>query len=314
MYYNYQQEAQMEAFRRGLSLAYNPPASEAHSEINPNTNLILVKDVHTPDPRDRFGIGQTISAVGDADIVWTSEASEPVEYGNDAHLPRIHYVINPESTSPHKPNYKLADYKNSNWAATGGSIIVTIWDPVKKEYVDKHIPQSRTKVYVPEDNPLTSKRQVMVLLSNNPSDPFYREKEIISSADVDNDRDLNIDGYKEHTDEIIIEPEGADWGVVTGFKVVDFQEGEINPDKTASHENLPANEIQGLLPDKVVTITRDDSLKLEEESGAFGYYRSTSNVNSSEEVIHKIRTNTRVDPDTFTNTFQRQGDVWQTPK
>ena len=283
MIYNYQQQVQMEAFRRGLSLAYQ----ESHSSFAPSSLLILVQDSQFPDPRDRFGIGDRASIQGDADVVWTNELQLETEYGDASRLPTIHYKFNPNSSSSIDKTYTLAGYEQYDFPP--GFIEVNV---LGEEY---EITQEQTKVYIPEGS---ENKQVKILIIPEGRDMAYCNShycptDIITSADVDNDR---------KKDEEIVEAMGVEHQPVDGFRVVDFQNGEIDTDyfslgssvgRDATDELIyvTPETMQGLLIDRSVQTQRRDKLTLEEQSGVGGYWKSTDNLNTATQITHKIRTN-----------------------
>lgn len=66
---NYQQNAQMQAFRKGLKIAYykQGPGSQA--------SFVMVKDKPVVDPRDKWGFGDRVPVGGGASISWDPNLS-----------------------------------------------------------------------------------------------------------------------------------------------------------------------------------------------------------------------------------------------
>lgn len=102
---NYQQQAQMEAFRKTQRIAFyrDGPAS--------STSFILVKDKPTPDPRDQWGIAERNPIVaGGNNVTWnTNLAGDYVKLYTDTpdakDLPAVYFQIDKasrptESTTP----------------------------------------------------------------------------------------------------------------------------------------------------------------------------------------------------------------------
>lgn len=63
---NYQQQAQMEAFRKAQKIAFHKDGPGS------STSLVLVKDKPFPDPRDQWGYAERYPIVGNANVVWNT--------------------------------------------------------------------------------------------------------------------------------------------------------------------------------------------------------------------------------------------------
>jgi hypothetical protein len=305
MIYIRQQEAQMEAFRAGLNLAYIGP----YSGLNQGPNMFLVKDVSLPDPSDRFGLSNKVTVQGTADIVWTNQTQQginPSDYvpGDPAAsktdgLPRISYVFNPQLAG----GGQSKTYTTAGFTLLPVSIInATI---LGEEY---EIPQSLTKVAV---DPETKIKQVKALLlppgqGTGYCNSNYCPTDILTSADVDSD----------DKDEIIIEAVGDENAIVGYTKNVDYQKGEIDREKMAddydqakTSDIVIAETAQGLLPAST-HIVRGDSLTLTEDSKKI---TSISQLSGTETVTHTIRTKSGEEP--IDAVFPRGGiKKWETQK
>ncbi|MDP3732459.1 MAG: hypothetical protein Q8R31_05535 [Candidatus Omnitrophota bacterium] len=66
---NYQQQIQMEAFRKAQKIAFY------RSGPNAATSLALVKDKPFPDPRDQFGFAERNTVVASGSVVWDTNLS-----------------------------------------------------------------------------------------------------------------------------------------------------------------------------------------------------------------------------------------------
>ncbi len=64
---NYQQQVEMEAFRKAQKMAFN------RSGPNAATSLVLIKDKGIPDPRDQFGYAERNPTVSGQNVVWDTE-------------------------------------------------------------------------------------------------------------------------------------------------------------------------------------------------------------------------------------------------
>jgi hypothetical protein len=95
---NYQQYADMEAFRKAQQIAFNQtgPASAA--------TLVVIKDKPTPDPRDKYGFAERSTIAASASVTWdhnlsaeliTSFAQNPT----DSDVPRIYFDVDHQSVS-----------------------------------------------------------------------------------------------------------------------------------------------------------------------------------------------------------------------
>lgn len=67
---NYSQQAQMEAFRKALKLAYHKTGLGSSSAI------VLVKDKPIPDPRDQWGFAERSPVMGSGSAVWDTHLGE----------------------------------------------------------------------------------------------------------------------------------------------------------------------------------------------------------------------------------------------
>ncbi|MFA5356891.1 MAG: hypothetical protein WC301_05775 [Candidatus Omnitrophota bacterium] len=66
---NYQQEAQMEAFRKAQQMAFNRDGP------NSAVSLTLFKNKAIPDPRDQFGFAERVAIPGSGSVTWDTDQS-----------------------------------------------------------------------------------------------------------------------------------------------------------------------------------------------------------------------------------------------
>ena len=66
LHMNYQQNVQMQAFRKGLKMAYYKSGPSAQ------TSLTMIKDKPVVDPRDRWGFSDRVPVGGSASVTWDS--------------------------------------------------------------------------------------------------------------------------------------------------------------------------------------------------------------------------------------------------
>lgn len=90
---NYQQNVQMQAFRKGLTMAYNSqgPASQA--------SLAVIKEKPVVDPRDRWGFADRVPVGGGASITWSNTlngvyVNSVSDTPDNADLPSTHMQVN----------------------------------------------------------------------------------------------------------------------------------------------------------------------------------------------------------------------------
>jgi len=90
---NYQQNVQMQAFRKGLKLAYykQGPSSQA--------GLTVIKDKPVVDPRDRWGFADRVSVGSGAAVTWSNSlngvyVNEISEEPDDRDMPRTYIEVN----------------------------------------------------------------------------------------------------------------------------------------------------------------------------------------------------------------------------
>lgn len=95
---NYQQQVQMEAFRKAQKIAFYK------SGPNSSTSLVLLKDKPLPDPRDQWGYAERYPIAAGANAVWDTNLSANyvkkfVDTPNDRDLPAVYFEIDKGDTA-----------------------------------------------------------------------------------------------------------------------------------------------------------------------------------------------------------------------
>lgn len=323
MRYNYQQDAQMRAFRLAMQAAYNNNGPDAAGSV------VLVEDKHTPDPRDRFGVGSFSPVQAGAEVTWGNTMQEsynvPVAIREPlaTDLPRIKYSINAQNR----------EYTTAGYLYARGPFYAEIPGQGRRSFTIAPNAANQMKIYNPTptedlpDHPGTFLPATQVMVIVNPNDPpEKREKEVISALAIHQDGPL--------MPIIQVRPvTGKDGDAVTELVLLDPELGQINPNYMQLNNDvnndgipdvIPAN-VQGLLPyDTVTNIKReaaDNSLELKETPGKTGAYTSTSKFKVDTTIKHKIRRNLNPpnNTDVVTSTITRQvggggSKVWTTAK
>jgi hypothetical protein len=185
------------------------------------------------------------------------------------------------------------------------------------------IPVDRTSIYN-KTNELTGSEQyktrVLLPIAGLGSagmgayDPYcqtnYCPTDIVNSADVD------LDGRI--TEEYIYEPVGAPGTQPSAFRYRDYQEGDIDGDKTVVNfegptgEQVAPNQKQGLLSPEV-TYSRDDENRIQDDKSNTN---SVDILKQSDLINHRVRKNDAAGSiDIIPQDFIKQGtETWTTPK
>ena len=209
---NYQQEVQMESFRKAQQMAFNKRGPGATS------SLVVVKNKAYPDPRDKFGFAESSPISADSSVVWdTDQSAQYVKKFEDqpdkGDLPAIYFNVEkvdltqlnntlPASQRPNVPKmagqndtfgFYTARYEKR---ACSGSVTVVFEDRKHTkgtEYVTKTIPCSDIRVARLEGgfgSQTPANIGTTLLMS-----PYYRSSsdspiQKITDADVDGDGQL----------------------------------------------------------------------------------------------------------------------------
>lgn len=199
---NYQQQVDMEAFRKAQGLAYGRTGPSSQ------TTLVLVKDKPIPDPRDQFGFAQRSPVVGASSVVWdtnltgqyvTNFADTPA----NSDVPLIFFKIdhdlygnNNNSPEPGIVGYQTARFQKKVCPA---QLAVVVPNPAREtqnysgnEYLTTIVSKANIKVMTLGGGlgNITSSTTDPLLF------PYYLDASAIlhriSMADVDNDGRLEI--------------------------------------------------------------------------------------------------------------------------
>ncbi|MFH1191177.1 MAG: hypothetical protein V1670_03165 [Candidatus Omnitrophota bacterium] len=293
---NYQQDAQMRVFRMAMTDAYsNVTRPDATSSI------ALLEDKHTPDPRDRFGIGSIAPAQSGAQITWGNTINDPYEDFTD--YAQIKYMINGREEAYDTEAFATIHqsmYPGGFYADVLDQRVLVAWGEVT--------------CYQPT---LDSPKLARIEVDEN-------KFESISSIYI---TDANGNMIAQNLPIIAMVPPGAENGdAIQGFGVRTPQGGAINPyymqlnQSTGEFDSgnnpiivTPEN-MQGLLPYDTDTETRrdKDTLGLDETSRQ---WKSTDKFDLNATITHKVRTNSS-GTDLFITRLRRflNNKVWTTGK
>lgn len=291
----------MRVFRMAMTDAYtNVTRPDATSSI------ALLEDKHTPDPRDKFGIGSVAPAQSGAQITWGNTMNDSYEDFTD--YAQMRYVINDREQEYDTEGYatiRQSKYPGGFYADVLDQRILVTWD--------------RVTCYQPTlDSPKLLRYEV---------DEY--KSEFISSVYI---TDANGNMIAQSLPIIAMIPEGAENGdSIAGFTVrsprseavntvnpyymqLNQSTGEFDSDNNpiiVTPENM-----QGLLPFDTDTETRrNDSLRLDENSRQ---WRSTDGFDLNATITHKIRSNSAgsTGVDLFITRLRRflNNKVWTTGK
>ena len=281
MRYNYQQDLNMRAQRMAFERAYYPvdgggnPIQTTHG----SSTIILTEDHHIPDPRTMFGRGDygTISAAGDA--VWGSYIGKPdviamdmggsnPAFDNNRDVPKIAYNVNGVTAGL---NYSTAGIQSliGFWVILPDGSYVYKWNTDLKIHRPNPDAQAAAKLYL------------------NDTDTFL----VAEVAWYQYGRPMPV---------ISVSPaNGADGDNVSSIQILNPTQGDINPDmmnteyikNEVQEGHLPniATPLQGLLPVSTVRNNSNNQLTLTETAG--GSWVSSTTVNSTVGIDHKIKNN-----------------------
>jgi hypothetical protein len=191
MQYNYQQQVKMEAFRRALEIAYESDASKSHE-------VVLVKDVHVPNPQDMFVQGDRQTIRETTSMLW-SNSSRQMNYTDANSSSTVKYIFNPDKkfsgsgssyteiigAKPAKNDVVVKEFTTAALTPPMNPILLTqdylILKGVNSPY--RVYSMDDTKVYLQEEG--YGEKEVMVLMKDNPAvncDNTYCPKAIVGEA------------------------------------------------------------------------------------------------------------------------------------
>lgn len=291
---NYQQNLQMQAFRKALKAAYykSGPGS--------SISLSVTHDKAIPDPRDPWGFTERRPISASASVTWDSniQALYINDYGetpSQSDLPQSIIEINDRlalsdadlsdsginSIGQGQGAFKVADYGNDGCR---GSITMVLENtPAQRlatmeEY--REVPINCANIIVKNrksDEDDVGKQYAYVKIDHL--------VHTVSAADVDADGEA----------EVIIAVVGTQpcddagfCGGVGGWKYVDYQQGDIDTEYAAviPWTNVSPDNQQGLIGDQRLVKSMDNEMVKQETPDTFS---TDSTVNSSQEATHYIR-------------------------
>ena len=321
---NYQQNLQMQAFRKTMKAAYYKSGPAAA------VSLSMTKDKAIPDPRDSWGFGERRPIGAGASVTWDSNVQalyidDYSEEPEQSDLPRSIIEINNtlglsdsdladgaiNNISSAQGAFKTAEYGQSGCS---GSIMVVLENPPaireasREEYREEIVSCGDIRVKdrkTKEEEP--GKKYAFIRIDGL--------VHTVTSADIDHDDEV----------ETIIAVEGTQacdekgyCGRVSGFKYVDFQNGEIDTERTIVYPwevnkcGADINCQQGLLNSNTVVKTDNNSLVKTETPANLS---TTTDVRGNQNITHTIRFNNGSTQDYPTNFGPARGNfTWSVSK
>ena len=124
---NYQQNVQMQAFRKGLKLAYYKQGP------NSQAGLAVIKDKPAVDPRDRWGFADRVSVGSGAAVTWSNTlngvyVNDISETPDDRDMPRTYIEINKEAGGMGLENEEINDNLDKDRVGTKDKGVFTTGD------------------------------------------------------------------------------------------------------------------------------------------------------------------------------------------
>jgi len=306
---NYEQNLQMQAFRKAMQAAYERSGPSA------TVSLSMTKDKSIPNPQDPWGFAEFRPVSASSSATWNN--SGHAVYINDYadeedpnDLPQSRIEINGTSDT-----FKTAAYGKVTVNTSSSITMVLENTPEQRavsheEYREVHINCSDIKVKKPAPG---GEKSAYVKIDGL--------QHTVNSADVDNDNEMEtIIAVKGKgtvtqqctTDEsapcvdVIVECDASGYcGELSAFKYVDAQEGEINTEYTTIYpwetnkKGADINAQQGLLGNYKVVKTYNNSLVKNESPINLS---TTTSVDAKQQITHTIRLNDGSTKD-YTTTF-----------
>jgi|GEM_PF-4891372 len=304
---NYQQNIQMQAFRKAMKAAYYKSGPAA------NISLTMVKDKSIPDPQDPWGFGERFPMGAGASVAWDSNIQalyidDFSESPARSDLPR--QIIEINDTLGLRDS-DLADKKIDNIGQARGAFTTADYGEAgcygQIVVVLEHMPADRLALYDEyREEPIWCSDIKVMSRTSDEEEPgkayaYFKKpglgpKRRITSADVD---------YDGQTETIIavrgtINPCNDDGycGGIDRFKYVDYQRGDIDSnystvapwewekDRNSNGELL--DDQQGLLSYYNVVKRNDGRLRKVEDNNQT---ETVNTVNSRQTTTHEIRLN-----------------------
>jgi len=291
---NYDQNLQMQTFRKALALA------KERAGTSQQVDITVVKDQAIPNPADQFGASETSPYIAQASAVWTNRLGDEIEnWLPKADLPHIDYIINGQQKSYTTANYGYK-YCSGSEIPPGDSAcdfpttslcFYKKENDVKDEYI--------------LTTPLFHETWENYYKPVKGSDGIYwywkkapcEETEAGDSVDIDND------GKEEMIYKVSKVKNSQNTSSIYYFKL---QDGEIDTTKNKDLDEEP----QGLQPGFTKTITKDNtSLEKWEDKSQI---KTTTKSNIKEVIKRTIKTN-QGDEDVQSTIEKENESTWTTP-
>lgn len=299
---NYQQNLQMQAFRRATKAAYYKTGPAA------TMSLSTTKDQGIPDPRDQWGFADREPMGASASATWDNNVNSDYieDYSQTPQqrdLPRSIIELN-NTADTHTLGLTAGDFSGGGinnigegqgafttaayrqGSCNGNIMVVLENDPHgrTREYQERNIPCAQIRVFDRSDPDASSGKHYAYYMINGIK---YR----LSAADVDRDDEL----------ETIIAVRGSQacdsdgyCGRISAFKYVDYQEGKIDteetiiyPWETNKHGALLEAQ-QGLISDYSIARTDNNTMQQNDSSSRLN---TTTNLGATQQTLHTIRFN-----------------------
>jgi hypothetical protein len=321
---NYQQQVQMEAFRKTQRLAFYKDG------LGASTSLVVIKDKAMPDPRDQWGFAERQPIVGAGSVTWNTNlaASSYVRNYTDApdaqDLPTLYFEVDRADTPaeasapvPNQAGNQVFGFYTARFERLPCPAQIRVVFPDKSinrtsEYQTVIVNRSDIRVmrieggFGEDIDVYTDGRLLM-----QPYFLYQGMKYKISDADVDGDGKLetiiaaNVDASGNNMEFFYIDShEGKPNSPIEGTPVV--CQGGIQPQIQIDSDYTyidPQDRVleggvlrpvtptdrQGLLNDFAKTIAHSGTRITKTEVG--GNITSQTNINAQQTVIHKIRLN-----------------------
>ncbi|MCX5701734.1 MAG: hypothetical protein NTW64_01985 [Candidatus Omnitrophica bacterium] len=311
----YLQQVQMEAFRKALKLAYYK------SGPTDSSSLVLIKDKPIPDPRDQWGFAERYPIIGSGSAVWDNALSGQYVKSFDGAItaddvPAIYFEIDkanpPSQAKAHVPSEAGEGQVFALYTAqfetipcsTAGTLTVVLDDPNCpgsgagcSDYTTRSVSCNAIKVMSLEGNEahITSSDSEEILMSI-----YYKDgnglKRRMGAADLDGDGEVeeiiaanaqkNILYIDYHSRKDV----ASKVGTVRGEPEIQLDTIYAN---TAPYPYGPKGVVlddkQGIIGNFTKTVTHSGSNIVKKENK--GSITSSTNLQATQKIIHKIRLN-----------------------
>jgi len=255
--YNYQQEVKMEAFRRALRMA-------GESDLAKSQEIVLVKDLHIPDPGDRFALGQRAPFRGASSIFWSNKTSEE-NLTTPELTPSVRYTFNPDN------DFEYGFFPGSAWQTENINRTYTTANDIHErggittagQLILRGVPDP----YPPRPGRVYGPNEVMILMNaGGACEDVYCPKTILDEVRFLHDGASNY--YP------VIGVEGDVGQVPDEIRFADSEGGEINA-------TLASRQVDNKVVDKHRSLTLTENP---------AQYQSAETLNDGEAIQHVIPT------------------------